>query len=180
MPSRTIIPPQSGRSFRISQGDLIRVIDPRGQRVADLWAFATDDKLDWLSTSHTRDIGERLFPAVGESFYSTSGAPILTLVADDSPGPHDMLYPTCNNASTSAPASTAIPTATTICTRRWRSKASPFPSRRIRSTCSRIRCRNRMAGWMSMHRSIRRVALSRCVRSAICFWWLSPAPSTIT
>jgi uncharacterized protein YcgI (DUF1989 family) len=98
MPSRTVIPPQSGRSFRVSQGDLIRIIDPRGQQVADLWAFVTGDKLDWLSTSHTRDIGERLFPAVGECFYSTSGTPILTLVADDSPGPHDMLYPPCNNA----------------------------------------------------------------------------------
>ena len=26
MPSRTVIPPQSGRSFRASQGDLIRII----------------------------------------------------------------------------------------------------------------------------------------------------------
>lgn len=98
MPSRTVIPPQSGRSFRVSRGDLIRVIDPKGQQVADLWAFATGDGLDWLSTSQTRDIGERLFPTVGESFYSASGQPMLTLIENNSPGPHDMLYPACNNA----------------------------------------------------------------------------------
>ncbi len=66
--------------------------------MADLWAFTTSETLDWLSTSHTRDIGERLFPAVGERFYSTAGKPLLTLVADGSPGPHDMLYPACSDA----------------------------------------------------------------------------------
>lgn len=98
MPTHIVVPPQSGRSFRVSQGDLIRVVDPKGQQVADLWAFSTEGGLDWLSTSQTRDITECLFPAVGQQFYSTSGAPILTLVADDLPGPHDMLYPACNNA----------------------------------------------------------------------------------
>lgn len=92
------IPAQSGRSTSISRGDLVRVIDPKGQQVADLWAFATEGKLDWLSTSQTRDINERLFPKVGESFYSATGAPMLTLVEDASPGPHDMLFPACDTA----------------------------------------------------------------------------------
>ncbi|GLS28679.1 hypothetical protein SAMN04488498_101222 [Mesorhizobium albiziae] len=98
MPNRTVIPPQSGRAIRVSRGDLIRIVDPQGQQVADLWAFTTGETLDWLSTSHTRDIGERLFPAMGERFYSTAGKPLLTLVEDGSPGPHDMLYPACSNA----------------------------------------------------------------------------------
>jgi uncharacterized protein YcgI (DUF1989 family) len=96
--ARTVVPPQSGRAFRVARGESVRIVDPRGAQVADLWAFSTDGELDWLSTSQTRDITEKLFPAVGESFYGMSGETLLTLVEDASPGPHDMLFPACNAA----------------------------------------------------------------------------------
>ena len=96
-PRRFVIPPQSGRAFRVARGDLIRITDPKGQQVADLFAFSTEGALDWLSTSQTRDIAERLFPEVGGVFYSARAVPMLTLVADNSPGPHDMLFPACDS-----------------------------------------------------------------------------------
>ncbi len=99
MPERLHIDigPQSGGSVRLSKGDTVRIIDPEGQQVADLWAFAADSKtIDWLSVSQTRDITERLFPKVGESFYSERAEALLTLVEDNSPCPHDMLFPACN------------------------------------------------------------------------------------
>ena len=96
---RSVIPPQSGRPFRLQKGQHARVIDPEGQQVADMWAFAVNgDEVDWLSTSQTRDITERLFPRPGECFYSEKGHPLLTLVEDNSPGPHDMLFPPCDTA----------------------------------------------------------------------------------
>lgn len=59
---RIIIAPQSGQAIRVKRGDVIRVIDPKGQQVADLWAFAADGpRLDWLSTSQTRNAGWRKF-----------------------------------------------------------------------------------------------------------------------
>jgi uncharacterized protein YcgI (DUF1989 family) len=61
-----------------------------------MWTFATNGELDWLSTSQTRDITERLFPIVGESFYSERAMPLLTLIENDSPSPHDMLFPACS------------------------------------------------------------------------------------
>lgn len=65
---RIIIAPQA---VHVSRGDMIRIIDPKGQQVADLWAFAIDQpELDWLSTSQTRNVIERLFPLAGQSFYS--------------------------------------------------------------------------------------------------------------
>ncbi len=98
-PERLIIPAQSGRGFRLRKGQHVRVIDPQGQQVADLWAVADlDGEPDWLSVSCTRDFTERLFPQVGDSFYSGKGQPLLTLVEDNSPGPHDMLFPACNPA----------------------------------------------------------------------------------
>jgi uncharacterized protein YcgI (DUF1989 family) len=95
-PCRLVIAPQSGRGFHIKQGQRVRVIDPEGQQVADMWAFDTNGELDWISTSQTRDITERLFPVVGESFYSERAKPLLTLVENNSPGPHDMLFPACD------------------------------------------------------------------------------------
>ncbi|SDN88526.1 DUF1989 domain-containing protein [Vreelandella arcis] len=94
---RTEIPPQSGRGFRVQKGECLRVIDPEGQQVADLWAFVvSSDGVDWLSTSQTRDITERMFPVPGKSFYSEQANQVLTLIEDNSPCPHDMLFPACN------------------------------------------------------------------------------------
>lgn len=91
------IQPQLGRGFRLKMGQHLRVIDLAGQQVADLWAFkAKGSALDWLSTSQTRDTTERLFPQVGQSFYSERAAPLLTLIENNSPCPHDMLFPACN------------------------------------------------------------------------------------
>jgi uncharacterized protein len=96
-PRSIVIPPQSGQALRVKRGDMTRIIDPKGQQVADLWAFAVDgEKLDWLSTSQTRNVTERLFPLVGECFYSAKSEPVLTFIEDASPGPHDMLYPACD------------------------------------------------------------------------------------
>lgn len=97
MTSTFRIPSQSGRSFRVQKGQCFRVMDPEGQQVADLWALKTEEAvIDWLSTSQTRDITERLFPKVGESFYSENAIPLLTLIENNSPSPHDMLFPACN------------------------------------------------------------------------------------
>jgi hypothetical protein len=93
---RFVIPPQSGRAFRAKRGERIRITDLKGQQVADLFAFSTEGALDWLSTSQTRDIAERLFPEVGGVFYSARAVPMLTFIANNSPGPHDMLFPPCD------------------------------------------------------------------------------------
>jgi uncharacterized protein len=95
-PRRFVIPPQSGRAMRVARGDHIRITDIKGQQVADLFAFTTDGELDWLSTSQTRDIAERLFPEVGGIFYSARAVPMLRFVENGSPGPHDMLFPACD------------------------------------------------------------------------------------
>jgi uncharacterized protein YcgI (DUF1989 family) len=76
-PRRIVVPRQSGRSIRVSRGDLVRIIDPKGQQVSDFWAFTTEPALDWLSTSQTRDITERLFAGIGDSFFSAAAKPML-------------------------------------------------------------------------------------------------------
>jgi uncharacterized protein YcgI (DUF1989 family) len=95
-PTTLLVAPQSGRAIHVRQGALLRVVDLEGQQVGDLWVIDANDHARWLSTSHTRDRLERLFPRVGQQFTDQFGTPILDFVADASPGKHDMLFPPCN------------------------------------------------------------------------------------
>jgi uncharacterized protein YcgI (DUF1989 family) len=88
----------SGRALRFAAGDVVVVTDVEGGQVGDLWAIDAADHDRWLSTGHTRDLLERLFPRVGEAFVDQRYEPILRLLADTSPGEHDMLFPACNPA----------------------------------------------------------------------------------
>src|SRR6185437_3289436 len=67
-----------------------------GLQVGDLWAFNEADPGEYHNAPHTRVECGRLFPLVGESFWSNRRRPILSLVADDSPGVHDMLMAACD------------------------------------------------------------------------------------
>jgi len=90
------IPAREGRAFRVAAGQSFRVIDPEGAQVADLFAFVADDTTEWLSAEHTRVAIGRLFPRVGEGWCTNLRRPILTFVADHSPGVHDMLCAACS------------------------------------------------------------------------------------
>jgi uncharacterized protein YcgI (DUF1989 family) len=90
------IPAREGRGVAISAGDRVRVIDPQGGQVADVFAFCMDDPSEYHSAEHTRVYVDRLFPLVGERFVTNRRRPILKLEADDSPGVHDMLCAACD------------------------------------------------------------------------------------
>ncbi len=87
---------QSGLAVRVGAGAVVSVIDIEGQQVGDMWAIDAADPGRWLSAGHTRDRCERLFPRLGGQFCDQYGMPVLELVADTSPGTHDMLFPPCD------------------------------------------------------------------------------------
>jgi uncharacterized protein len=93
---RIEIPAREGRAWRVKAGASFRVIDVEGLQVGDLWAFNEADPGEYHNAPHTRVECGRLFPRVGESFWSNRRRPILTLVSDDSPGVHDMLMAACD------------------------------------------------------------------------------------
>ncbi len=90
------IPACEGCGVRVRAGDRVRVIDPEGGQVADVFAFSADDPSEYHSAEHTRVRVDRLFPRVGEQFVTNRRRPILTFEADDSPGVHDMLCAACD------------------------------------------------------------------------------------
>jgi uncharacterized protein len=94
--SRTVVAAGTGRAVAVRAGQRVRVVDVEGGQVGDVFAFAVDDPAEYLSASHTRTHTSRLFPHIGEAFVTNRRRPILTLVADTSPGAHDMLIAACD------------------------------------------------------------------------------------
>lgn len=90
------IPAGHGKAVRLDQGARISVGLPEGPQVADLFAFAGSDLTEYLSTAHTRSCLDRLCPRMGEAFYSSRRRPMLRIVADTSPGVHDLLLSACD------------------------------------------------------------------------------------
>jgi len=93
--NRQRIEPQSGTAFELHRGQLLRVIDPLGEQVADLIAFGLDDRAEWLSSGRSLDYNNTIFFTAGHSLYSNRSRVMLT-IARDTVGRHDFLYTPCS------------------------------------------------------------------------------------
>lgn len=90
------VPGYHGKALRVPAGARIRVTDIEGTQIGDMFAISQADRFEFLSPAQTRNFVRRLFPAPGEPFHTNRHRPILTLLVDDSPGPHDMLFAPCD------------------------------------------------------------------------------------
>jgi uncharacterized protein YcgI (DUF1989 family) len=87
--------PQTGTAFEIKKGQHLRVIDLEGEQVADLVAFARNDKAEWLSSGRSIDYANRIYLTTGDILYSNRSRPMFTITADDV-GRHDFLLTPCS------------------------------------------------------------------------------------
>ena len=78
-----------------SKGQRLRVIDPQGEQVSDLVAFARDDKREWLSSGRSLDYANTIYLTTGHVLYSNRSRPMFTILADDV-GRHDFLLTPCS------------------------------------------------------------------------------------
>ncbi len=89
------IPPQSGKGFKMRRGDVLRVIDPQGEQVSDLFAFADGDPSCSLSSGRSIDYAGKIYLSVGDTLWSNDSRPMFTIVKDDV-GRHDFLLTPCS------------------------------------------------------------------------------------
>lgn len=61
----TMIPAQSGHGFKLKAGQLLRVVDPHGGQVSDLYCVARDDSRDALSSGRSIDCNETILFSTG-------------------------------------------------------------------------------------------------------------------
>ncbi len=89
------IAPRTGVALTLNRGDLLTVVDPRGEQVADLVAYAQNDHREVISSGRTLDYASRLFLTTGDPLYSNRSNIMLTIVEDDV-GRHDFLLTPCS------------------------------------------------------------------------------------
>lgn len=93
--TRHRLAPQTGVAFLMARGETLRVIDPLGEQVADLVAFARADPREWLSSGRTIDYNNTIYFTTGHLLYSNRSRPLLRITAD-TVGRHDFLYTPCS------------------------------------------------------------------------------------
>lgn len=87
--------PQTGIGLTLKKGQLLKIIDPRGEQVSDLTAFAHDDIAEWLSSGRTIDYANTIYLSTGNVLYSNRSRPMLTII-EDLVGRHDFLLTPCS------------------------------------------------------------------------------------
>jgi len=89
------IAPRSGTAFTLDKGQVLTVIDPRGEQVSDLLAFNRHDTAEVISSGRTLDYASRLFLTTGDPLYSNRSSIMLRII-EDMVGRHDFLLTPCS------------------------------------------------------------------------------------
>jgi uncharacterized protein YcgI (DUF1989 family) len=91
----TRLAPQTGTGFLLESGQVLRVVDPEGGQVSDLFCFAAADHEEWLSSGRTIDYAGSIYPSSGDILYSNRSRPMLSITGDTC-GRHDFLLTPCS------------------------------------------------------------------------------------
>ena len=92
---RRHIPPQCGTGLTLQRGQILRIIDPKGEQVSDLMAFAAHDHDEWLSSGRSIDYANTIYLTTGHILYSNRSNPMFRIL-DDTVGRHDFLLTPCS------------------------------------------------------------------------------------
>jgi len=87
--------PQTGIGLTVKNKQLLKIIDPQGEQVSDLTAFALEDIAEWLSSGRTIDYANKIYLTTGNVLYSNRSRPMLSIV-EDTVGRHDFLLTPCS------------------------------------------------------------------------------------
>jgi hypothetical protein len=90
-----LIPAGHGRSIRVAAGEILQIVDVRGQQVTDIMAWRLADPDEYLSPGHTVSCLTHLVPREGEEIFSNHRRPLMR-VRRDTVGNHDLIVPCCD------------------------------------------------------------------------------------
>ncbi|RYZ66532.1 MAG: urea carboxylase-associated family protein [Proteobacteria bacterium] len=89
------IAPQSGAGFEMKRGQILRIVDPEGEQVSDLFAFAAGDARCYLSSGRSLDYAGKLYLTIGDLLYANDSRVLFTIL-DDTVGRHDFTLTPCS------------------------------------------------------------------------------------
>ncbi|WP_240222068.1 DUF1989 domain-containing protein [Rheinheimera hassiensis] len=93
-----VIPPRSGVAFTMKAGQLLKVIDPLGEQVADLYCFNQHDFHEYLSSGRSLDYNESVQFRSGSKLYSNFSN-VMFEITEDTVQSHDFLLTPCSKAT---------------------------------------------------------------------------------
>ena len=89
------IAPRSGTAFELRAGQKLKVIDPEGEQVADLYAFNSANHNEYLSSGRSLDYNEGLAFGKGSKLYSNQSNVMFDII-EDTVEDHDFLLTPCS------------------------------------------------------------------------------------
>ena len=93
--ARHRLEPQTGIALELKRGQVLRVIDPEGEQVSDVVAFAREDHSERLSSGRSLDYNNTIYLTTGHVLYSNRSNPMLSIL-EDRVGKHDFLLTPCS------------------------------------------------------------------------------------
>ena len=79
----------------MKRGQVLRVIDPEGEQVSDVVAFAREDHSERLSSGRSLDYNNTIYLTTGHVLYSNRSNPMFSIL-EDRVGKHDFLLTPCS------------------------------------------------------------------------------------
>ena len=83
----------------VSQGTKVRVVNPQGHQVVDLWAFVGSSSTEYLSMAHNRTAHYTTRFQEGDVLVSNRFMPMLRFAKDTTDGFHDSFHAACSAQS---------------------------------------------------------------------------------
>ena len=93
--TRYRIPAHSGVAFRITRGQRLRIVDPQGLQVCDLYSVVDGEPREHLSSGRSIDYADTLYLTTGHVLYSNRERAMWTIGRDDV-GRHDLVLTPCS------------------------------------------------------------------------------------
>jgi hypothetical protein len=91
-----VLAPRSGICFSLKKGQRLKVMDPYGEQVSDLYCFNSEDLKESLSSGRSIDYNDTIFLTTGHTLYSNRCSAMLRIV-EDSCGRHDFMLTPCSS-----------------------------------------------------------------------------------
>ncbi len=89
------VPAKTGAALILRRGQIMRVVDVKGEQVSDLICFSKQNVREGFSAGRTHYLNGKLFLTTGDILYSVRSRPMLTILADRVGG-HSSLFAPCS------------------------------------------------------------------------------------
>jgi hypothetical protein len=86
---------QSGVAFYLKKGQILKVIDPKGEQVSDMVLFSTEDSREKISSGKTFDLEESILLTKGNFLWSNRSRKMME-ITEDTNGRNDFLLAPCS------------------------------------------------------------------------------------